>query len=482
MSSKKKAVSVNARSHVDLAKAMENRRRMIRASFDAVQTTKDNMRHFSMADGLSADADANEKNRAVLRFRSRYEVLNNCYAKGIVQMLANDTIGSGPRLQFLSDDEKLNDMIEADFAAWAKEARLPQILRLMRIARCQDGETFAVIMTNPRMKSAVKIKLDVIEADRVHGEPNVDGDDTEVDGIRYDKYGEPVSYKVFKYHPGDDKHFAVDDFAVVPYEYMLHSFIKYRPGLHRGVPEIAAALPLFAYLRRYNLASVAAAELAADFAAILYTDSPANGESDEIDALDSIQLERNMLLTMPAGWKMGQLDTKHPTATHGDEVKVILSEIARCICSTYGTVAGNFSGFNYASGRLDNQIYQKAILVDRTVWENEVLDRILDAWLREWSLATGISLPEDKSHEWFWDAFLHVDPTKEANAQAERLANMTTTLADEYAKEGKDYVKKLRQIAKERALMKELGILDAFKAAPGSNGGGDDDEQDNGDI
>ena len=56
---------------------------------------------------------------------------------------------------------------------------------------------------------------------------------------------------------------------------------------------------------------------------------------------------------------------------------------------------------------------------------------------------------------------------------------MTTTLADEYAKEGKDYVKKLRQIAKERALMKELGILDAFKAAPS---GGDGEEEDNGEI
>ena len=488
MSSRKKQSSnkpqaVQPRKHVSISEAFSNRRRFARASFDVIKDTKDNMRHFAMADGLSADADANETNRANLRYRSRYEVLNNCYAKGIVQMLANDTIGSGPRLQFLSEDESLNDKIEADFAEWAKEARLPQVLRLMRIARCQDGETFAVIMTNPRMSSSVKIKLDVIEADRIHGDPKTEEDETEVDGIRYDKYGEPVSYKVYKYHPGDDKRFAsLDDYAVVPYKYMLHTFVKYRPGLHRGVPEIAAALPLFAYLRRYNLASVAAAEMAADFAGVMYTDSPANGESDEVDPMDTVQLERNMLLTMPAGWKIGQLDAKHPMSTHGDEVKVILSEIARSICSTYGTVAGNFSGFNYASGRLDNQVYQKAILVDRTVWENEVLDRILDAWLREWSLVTGIPLPEDKSHEWFWDAFQHVDPTKEANAQAQRLKNMTTTLADEYAKEGKDYVKKLRQIAKERKLMKELGILDVFEAAPKSGDGGDDEDDDNGDL
>ena len=32
-------------------------------------------------------------------------------------------------------------------------------------------------------------------------------------------------------------------------------------------------------------------------------------------------------------------------------VKIILSEIARCVVTTYGTLAGDFSGHNYASGR-----------------------------------------------------------------------------------------------------------------------------------
>jgi capsid protein len=52
----------------------------------------------------------------------------------------------------------------------------------------------------------------------------------------------------------------------------------------------------------------------------------------------------------------------------------------------------------------------------------------------------------------------HVDPAKEANAQATRLASHTTTLASEYAKEGKDWETELRQRAKEVALMKELGL------------------------
>ena len=42
------------------------------------------------------------------------------------------------------------------------------------------------------------------------------------------------------------------------------------------------ALPLFAQLRRFTLAVLSAAETAADFAGILYTDAPANGEADAV--------------------------------------------------------------------------------------------------------------------------------------------------------------------------------------------------------
>ena len=58
----------------------------------------------------------------------------------------------------------------------------------------------------------------------------------------------------------------------------------------------------------------------------------------------------------------------------------------------------------------------------------------------------------------------HVDPAKEANAQATRLTSNTTTLAYEYARQGKDWEADLRQRAKEQALMKELGLTAAAPA------------------
>ena len=125
--------------------------------------------------------------------------------------------------------------------------------------------------------------------------------------------------------------------------------------------------------------------------------------------------------------------------------------------TTYGTLAGDFSGHNYASGRLDNQIYHKSILVDRSFWESEVLNRIFEVWFREYRLTAMLPFTPAR-HTWFWDGFPHVDPGKEATAQEKRLANNTTTLAAECAKDGRDYMSVLHQRAKELKLMRNLGI------------------------
>jgi hypothetical protein len=46
----------------------------LHAKYDAAQTTRENLRHWAMADGLSADAAASSEVRKTLRQRARYEV------------------------------------------------------------------------------------------------------------------------------------------------------------------------------------------------------------------------------------------------------------------------------------------------------------------------------------------------------------------------------------------------------------------------
>jgi len=456
-------------------------RRRVRAGFDSAETTDNNRRHWARADSLSPDAAASPEVRRTLRNRARYEVANNSYARGIVLTLANDTVGTGPRLQMLSDDPIMNRTVESQFHLWSQAVGLADKLRTMRMARSQDGEAFGVLAFNPFVEHPVQIDLLLVEADQIASPWRHIPDDHEVDGVVLDDFGNPIAYRVMKDHPGGPNRVVFDDFTTVPAPSMIHVFRQDRPGQHRGIPEITPALPLFAQLRRFTLAVLSAAEAAADFAGILYTDAPANGEADSVEPMDLIELERNMLLTMPGGWKMSQVEPMQPATTYAEFKKEILNEIARCLNMPFNIAAGNSSGYNYASGRLDHQTYFKSIRVDQSFTASRVLDRVLTAWLREYAVLTrnlgliGVIPP----HQWFWDGFEHVDPAKEANAQETRLRNHTTTLAHEYARQGKDWEMELRQRAKEKALMDELGLgaTETVPSAPGNKTEEKDDDE-----
>ena len=112
-----------------------------------------------------------------------------------------------------------------------------------------------------------------------------------------------------------------------------------------------------------------------------------------------------------------------------------------------------------------------------------VLDRVLRAWLDEAILISDL-LPlwlrttafRELAHQWFWDGQEHVDPAKEASAQATRLSNHTTTLAYEYARQGRDWEDALRQRAKELSLMRSLG-LDTAQSQPSDSEQNDQEQE-----
>jgi lambda family phage portal protein len=441
-------------------------RTVVRGRYDAAVTNEDNRRHWANADGLSANSANGPEVRRVLRNRARYEVANNSYARGIVLTLAHDVVGTGPRLQLLTDDAEANRRIEQSFMQWAKVVRLPEKLRTMRAARATDGEAFAILTNNPALMTDIQLDLRLVEADQVTTPDLNRISSRSVDGIVFDGAGNPTEYHVLRSHPGDGASALMRDYDRVPATAVVHWFRADRPGQARGIPDIMPALPLFAQLRRFTLAVLAAAETAAEFAGILYTDAPANGEADAAEPFEPIELEKRALLTMPGGWKMSQMQAEQPATTYAEFKHELLNEIARCLNMPYNVAAANSSGYNYASGRLDHQTYFKAIRVEQSHLECVVLDRILAAWFDEAALLpdflpAGLGPIADWPHQWFWDGHEHVDPAKEASAQATRLANHTTTLADEYAKRGLDWEVQLRQRAKELALMNELGLAAA---------------------
>jgi lambda family phage portal protein len=410
----------------------------------------------------------------VLRERSRFERDNNSYCQGMTLTMAGDLIGTGPRLQLLTDDEDLNDFFERAFGNWAESIDLAGKLQLLDLGAIVDGEGFALLVDNPELWSISEVTLDlkVIECDLVTEDTlgvmagRRPGQPVSVDGIRFDKVGNPVEYRVLREHPGDGGWGADADW--LPSAQVLHWFRPLRAGQVRGIPETTPALPLFAQLRRYSLAVLMAAELAAELAAFIQTELPPDGNADAIDPMDVLEIVRGMITTLPAGWSINQLRPEQPITGYAEYVGQVIREIARCFELPFGIAAGDSSTYNYASGRLDVQVYQRKVTRRRMAMKVRLLNRLWRAWMDEAttvktfrSMMAGNPPWIEWGYTWIWDGFEHVDPSKEAQALATLLGQNGATLADWYASKGKDWREQLRQRAKERTLQNQLGLSDA---------------------
>jgi capsid protein len=450
---------------INIGKKAAPRAEPVRARYDAAQTTPLNQRHWSQADWLSADAALHPGVRRTLRTRARYEAANNSYLAGMLSTLATDLVGTGPRLQLHVDaidtDSEAVRQVEAAVSEWMLETDLANKLRLMRQARACDGESFAIVTTNPRL-SGVQLDCKLIEADQV-ANPTWILELGAIDGLQLDDAGNIAQYHVMRNHPGSlTWNQNLGDW--LPASRVLHWAHRTRPGQHRGVGEVVPALELFALLRRYTLAVVTAAETAADFAALISTNTP-GGDSGaaSLPEWDTMPIVRGMAMSLPEGWSATQMRPEHPTATYGDFKRNLLSEIARCLNLPFNVAALDSSSYNFSSSKSDWAVYYKHLKALRADLERVVLDRLLSMWLDEAALVPGLipnGLPPVAQWQWrwVWDGMEHIDPVKEADAQALRLQNNTTTLADECSKVGADWRTVLRQRAIERAMLRELGM------------------------
>lgn len=440
---------------------VQQKAREIRARYDAAVTSPENERHWRMADPFSPDAALNPVVRKKIRERARYEIANNTYAKGLILTFAGDIVGTGPRIQlFGAPSTRWENRIEAAFIEWADETGLAEKLTTLAQAKTGDGEAFGIMVFNPKLESPVKFEIVPVECDRICASFEMISRPNNIDGVIIDSLGNPVAYECMESHPGDTNTATLTQWDRIDARWVVHWFRKDRPEQHRGVSEIAPALPLFAQLRRYTLATIAAAETASDYAAILYTDNPATQTAVKAVPFEMVDIAKRTMTVLPDGWKMGQFSPEQPVTTYAEFKREVLGEIARCLQVPINVISGDSSRHNYASGRLDHQTYHRAIRVCQSQCAKVILNKVFREWIKEYTLALG--LPAGKfdglKPGWMFDGFEHVDPQKEANAQALRLASMTTSYAAEYAKQGKDWEVEFEQIAKERQRLKELGL------------------------
>jgi lambda family phage portal protein len=436
----------------------------IRARYENAQTTQENQPLWQLTDYLSAKAANSFQVRRTLKIRSRYEAANNSYYRGMIDSYVADLVGTGPRIQFRTDSRNTNRILENRWHGWATASRFDGKLRTIAKGKVGDGEGIALATTNKRLDDGVKLDWNEIESDQMTTPSPGFVDYFWVDGVVLDRLGNPTGYHILRHHPGDlfSPQLNPMEFDTWAPDKVIHWFRRDRPGQVRGIPEATPALELFATLRRYTKAVVAAAELAADFSAVLKTEAPADENAEDPEPYTTTAIDRGVMTTLPYGFDLQQFEPEQPTTTYDMFVRVILREIARCMQIPLNIAMGDSSLMNYSSGRLDHLGYHRHQRVVRSECESEALRKAVVAWYAEGLRVPGYfprGLPEQvPPHRWFWDSAESIDPEKDANAEQLQLDGHTTTLAEIYAQQGKDWEEEIRQRGREVELMQELGL------------------------
>lgn len=445
----------------------------VRARYDNSLTTPENARHWGAADTLSAKAANNAGVRRVLRTRSRYEVANNPFLFGVVHSNADDLIDTGPVLQVYSGDTAYDRAVEAAWNEWCAEVELVQKLRAAKVAKTVDGEGFLVLKTAEHLEQPVKLYPCDVEADQVTTPAPLNLGELYVDGLVLDPVtGRPTHYTVLKHHPGDMYFPDMNPLGCVrvPAAHVVHWFQQSRPGQVRGVPTFTPSLDLFTELRAFRRAVLGAAEIAADYAAVIEQDKE-TGAFDVDDDTDSeyqpfarVPVHRKSMTMLPPGAKMNQFDPKQPQTTYEMFQEKCLGEACRPLAYPLNLALGTSQKFNFSSAKLDHINYRNTLTIERDQCSRGALAHLFRAWFAEAALCGAIPRRTNGTrarlprHQWHWPGFEPIDPVTDAQADHSRLSNGTDTYQRFWARRGLDWQDVMRQQAREQEAIKKLGI------------------------
>jgi capsid protein len=443
---------------------------IVRASYDAARSGSDLDGHWLHADAFDADSANSREVRQKLVRNSRYEHGSNGYYAGIVRTHTNMIVGVGPTLRMLTGSTAFNQLVEREWYAWSQAMQLRRKLWCMSHARTQDGEAFAVLVTNPNISHTVTLDMVLIETEQCQTPYLPYAEKGYIDGIRFDEWNNPIWYDVLPYHPGSSWLYLYQQPIQVPADQMLHWFKLERPGQHRSIPELTPTLPTGAMGRRFREATVASAETAASISALIHSKlSPASDEEPEsLIAGTSFEIQRRMAMALPTGWDVTQMRGEHPNAQYNDFNRALVSEQARPISMPYNAAACDSSTYSFASGKLDTLCYRSEINVERVDCNDLVLDPLFAAWFREWTIMVDRrDIPP--AHQWDWPAHPVIDSEGEGRATDMALRNGMKSLRRAYSELGMDYEDELQAMAEDYGVtvdeMREILLKTHYPAA-----------------
>jgi lambda family phage portal protein len=421
-----------------------------------------------------------------LRDRSRNAVRNDGYARGIIEALARNIVGTGIKPLSQSTDKAFAKAAHAAWATWVSETADDGLLDLygqQRLAvRCwlEAGEAF--IRLRPRKLSdglTVPLQIQVLEPEMCpHTYDTVAPNGNKVRaGIEFNAIGQRVAYYFYASRPGDLQDIDVSTLRRIPAESVLHIYDVSRAGQIRGIPLLTPALIKLRELDKYADATMLRLEVSNLFAGFLRKPSGDSGNFNPLseavadytgaDGRPTVSLEPGLMQELGPGEEMEWSDPPDAGDNYAAFTKQHMLSISTATGVPYEVSTGDWGSTNDRLARVILLEFRRGVMGHQFhIVGHQFCRPIWNAWLTAAWIGNADFMPADFARnpkayvgvKWIPQGWPYIHPVQDVKAATDAITGGLTSRSQAVSESGEDAETIDAEQAADNARAKELGL------------------------
>ncbi len=424
-----------------IAPAWAESRAKSRFNLRAYEAAKPSRLHKVYTDRGSGDASV-AKAGDNLRVQARFLDENHDLARGVLNTLVNNIVGTGIRIEALAKDKKgetltdFNNKLHQLFDDWMLKPEVTwelhwhQLQRLAARSWLRDGEVLLQLLEgrSPNLDHGTKIpfSIELIECDLMPMDFNDEKKDI-VQGIQKNKWGKPIAYHLYKTHPGDPNTSfgSKPETKQIAAEKILHLKLTDRVRQTRGVSIFASVLRRLDDIKGYEDSERTAARIAAAMCAFIRKNPDGPITSAKIDDTGNrlMQMTPGMIFdNLLPGEEIDMIESNRPNTMLEQFRNSQLRAVAAGTSTSFSSIAKDYNG-TYSAQRqeLVEQSVHYAVLREHFV--ERFVRPIWQRFIRVSLLTDLIEMPHNIDMHSLLDADFRgptmpwIDPLKEIHAE-----------------------------------------------------------------
>ena len=418
-------------------------------------------------------------NRETVRARARDLERNSDMANSIIGAYKRNVIGLGWTLQARTDNEKLNEQIEAAWKKWCRRrncdvTETQSLMQMGRMAIERKKVDGGILFKKCYLKGGiVPLRLQALEVDELDptiATPKHKGNRV-VGGIEYNAYNKPVGYWIRQY--------AIDGFAqadpvYVPEKDMIFIFSKRRPSQIREMSDIAPTISRIRDANEFMTAVSVKERIMACLSVFIKKTIPPTGigrgttlQDGGRISYDGKTISPGMIKEMNAG---DEIQVVNPTGQSTDAAQYVKLQ-QRLIGAgqglSYEATSRDMSQSNYSSARQGIIEDEQTYIEDTELFTEVFLDEVYESFVISGVLCGLFNIPDfwdpekkEKylSHEWVAAPKKWIDPLKEVNAMKIAVQSGQKTFQQAAAENGQDWRRQIDDMAAALEYGRKKGI------------------------